>query len=171
MLRRALRYGPVQANSHPSAMTSRGLAEVFPVGSRLHFGLFVLALHASAALVFALGVYAEQAHTRIGTPFVLASTGLVALVGMTAYGVSASLPLDVVVDDAGVTFAGAFVPWADVARVERRRGPGKSSAHRVVLVGPRARFTLGPGRAESIDDLVTAVRARMAKGTTRDTSA
>jgi protease PrsW len=160
MLRRALRHGPVAPNLKPSP---RGAADVFPVGSRLLFGLFVLALHASAALVFALGVYVEQSHDRIGPPFVLASTTLLALVGMTAYGVSASLPLDVVIDDLGVTFGGVFMAFGDMSRVERHRGTrAAGKGQRVVLTGEGARLTLGPADEGEMDAIVSAVYARMA---------
>jgi RsiW-degrading membrane proteinase PrsW (M82 family) len=165
MLRKALRYGPVRARG--SALVSRGRLDVFPVGSRLLFALFVLALHASAALVFFLGVYAEQTHDRIGPPFILASTVLVALVGITAYGVSASLPLDVVLDDAGATFAGAFLSWDSVARVERRRGRGGRPRQRILLLGAGARLALGPVDEASVDRLLAAVYARMSQAATR----
>jgi RsiW-degrading membrane proteinase PrsW (M82 family) len=159
MLRRALRYGPVVPN-RPAA--PRAAPEVFPVGSRMLFAVFVLGLHASAALVFFLGVYIEQSHDRVGPPFVLASTMLLAIVGMTAYGVSASLPLDVVLDEAGVTFGGAFVAWEDVAKVERQRGPGAGrDGHSIVLTGRGARLTLGPSNAPAMEAILAAVYARM----------
>jgi RsiW-degrading membrane proteinase PrsW (M82 family) len=160
MLRRALRYGPVVPH-HPAV--PRATPEVYPVGSRILFAVFVLALHASAGLVFFLGVYIEQSHDRIGPPFVLASTMLLALLGMTAYGVSASLPLDVVLDDAGVTFGGAFVAWSDVAKVERHRTPGAGqNGHRVTLTGRGANLTLGPASSGAMDAIVSALHARMA---------
>jgi RsiW-degrading membrane proteinase PrsW (M82 family) len=167
MLRKALRHGPVGPDG---AAAPRGVTDVFPVGSRWLFGVFVLALHAAAALVFALGVYVEQSHDRIGPPFVLASTLLLALVGATAYGVSASLPLDVVLDDAGVTFGGAFVAWGDVAKVERHRGPrARGKGQRVVLMGRGARLTLGPADEDAMDAIVAAVHARMSLAAARPT--
>jgi RsiW-degrading membrane proteinase PrsW (M82 family) len=160
MLRSSLRHGPVEPSV---ARLPRGRLDVFPVGSRLLFALFVLALHASAALVFFLGVYVEQTHDRIGPAFILASTLLVALLGASAYGVSAALPLDVVLDDAGATFGGAFVAWRDVRRVERRRERG--AGDRLILAGPDARLALGPVDPRSADNLVATVHARMARAT------
>jgi RsiW-degrading membrane proteinase PrsW (M82 family) len=163
MLRKALRHGPVEPSG---PREPRGRLDVFPVGSRALFALFVLALHASAALVFFLGVYVEQTHDRIGPPFILASTTLVAILGMTAYGVSASLPLDVVLDDAGATFAGAFLAWRQVTRVERKREAG--AGDRLILAGHGARLALGPVDPRSADNLVATVRARMARAASRD---
>jgi hypothetical protein len=133
------------------------------------FAAFVLALHASAAAMFFLGVYIEQTHDLVGPPFVLASTTLLAIVGMTAYGVSASLPLDVVLDDAGVTFAGAFVAWGDVAKVERQRGTRAAGrGHRVVLTGRRDRLTLGPATGPEMEAILAAVYARMSLAAEKD---
>jgi hypothetical protein len=161
MLRRALRHGPIDARA---PAPGRGREDVFPIGSRSLFALSVLAMHASAALVFALGVWVEQTHARVGPLFVLGATLLLALLGVTAHGVAATLPLDVVLDDAGVTFGGAFVAWADVSSVERRGGPGRAAReHRIVLTGPGQPLTLGPMAPGAVDHLVSALRARMAR--------
>jgi protease PrsW len=162
MLRSALRHGPVE-RSVPT--TPRGTRDVYPVGSGFFFALFVIALHASAVGLFYFGVYAEQSHGRLGALFMLASTTLVALVGLSAYGVSASLPLDVVLDDAGVTFAGAFLAWSSVERLESRKARNANGLHRITLVGAAGRLALGPVDDRSMDNLVAALYARMDRAT------
>jgi hypothetical protein len=174
MLRKALRHGPVeQGGVSPRGTRApplpRGTLDVYPVGSSLLFALFVLALHVSATGLFFFGVYSEQAHGRIGAAFVVGSTVLLALVGASAYGLSAALPLDVVLDDAGVTFAGVFLAWSSVLRVEKRRGPSSNAGHRVTLVGPTTRLALGPVDPRSVDNLVAALYARIERARRRAT--
>jgi hypothetical protein len=69
------------------------------------------------ALAFALivlGMAYENLHERVNLDFVAIASVILALFGLAAYGVTATIPLDVAVDAQGVTYAGRRVPWGAV---------------------------------------------------------
>lgn len=114
-IRASLRHGVVPRGEARES----GERQLFRVGSSLRFAFNVGAF---LAAIFTLFVYAgmfDQARWHVGFPFVIVSTLLVTAVGAIAWRVSATLPLDVAIDDHGVTFAGTVRAWRDVRAVER----------------------------------------------------
>jgi len=158
-LRLALRHGPV---THAPGTTpeARGPRELFRVGSRRVFAAFVVAMYLAAAAVFVLALFGHSG--RAGVAFGAASAVGLGLLGWAARGVAATLPLDVVVDDIGVTFAGAAVDYGDVLRIERRRLAGSPRRQeQMIIVCDRRRLVLGPASRETIDALSHALAMRL----------
>jgi hypothetical protein len=155
LLRRALRFGVVTPEA--ISATARGRT-LFTVGSAGGFTAAAIGVHLLAALLFFLGAYAQSAHSRIGFGFLVLSSGLLLALGFGAYGLSVTMPLDVVVDAFGVTFAGAAVPWRDVTGVERRRlYPGAMGKQEIILHSQDGIIRLGPGPAPTMDALAHAI--------------
>jgi RsiW-degrading membrane proteinase PrsW (M82 family) len=139
LLRRALRYGP---RPHVTAGTERTYLRV---GSKLRFALatagFVVSIFPLAALAGAL----ETASPRTAMPLLVLGAALVVLCGLAARAVSATVPLDVVTDEAGVTFAGAFRAWDRVSAI----GPDPGSRHYLALASADGALSLGPFSADT----------------------
>ena len=101
---------------------------------------------------------AQALHARVGFGLLGVSTVLLALLGLSAWWLCATLPLDVALDDHGVTFAGTARPWGSISRFERRVVGGGAA---VRLYSAEGDITIGPGSARVIDDLLRALAARM----------
>jgi len=158
-LRLALRHGPVTRTAGATPV-ARGDRELFRMGSSAVFGAFVLALYGFAAVLFLLVALGDT--SRAGVPLVAASAVAFGLLGWSARGVAATLPLDVVVDDAGVTFAGASLLYRDVVRIERRRVLGSPRRQeQMLIIGEGRRLVVGPASHETIDALAHALAMRL----------
>lgn len=134
VVRRALRHGVVTTEMLQIRPEDRVL---FRVGRPSLFWLSAASLHVLALGIFVLGAYYQLARHRPSVTFVVGSSLLLALLAVAALGVSATVPLDVAVDDYGVTFAGAARPWRKIRgfsihadRVELDCEPGP------ILLGP-----------------------------------
>lgn len=149
LVRRALRHGVVDDAIRAIAPEERIL---FRVGRPTLFMLSSVALHLLAFGVFMLGAYYQYARYRPGVFFVVSSSVLVALLALSAFGVTETMPLDVAIDDYGVTFAGAARPWRKI------RG---FVAHpdRVMLDCEGGPLRLGPGAP----DVVSAIAKTLAE--------
>jgi RsiW-degrading membrane proteinase PrsW (M82 family) len=158
-LQRALRYGPVRADVHDN----KGERELFRMGTRRVFAGFVVLFYFFSAIVFLLGLVWEGGREagRIGIAFGVASTIALVLLGWAARGLAATLPLDVVVDDTGVTFAGAAILYRDVVRIERRRVMGLRHQEQMVIIAPERQLTLGPASRPVMDALSHALAMRL----------
>jgi RsiW-degrading membrane proteinase PrsW (M82 family) len=149
LLRRALRHGVVTPEAARVPAASRVL---FQLGSLRGFALSAIALHVLALSVFMLGVYMELQHLRVGYGFVVAMSTLVTLLGFAAYSLSKTIPLDVVVDAYGVTFAGAARAWRTVLGIER--------GHEDVRIrSTDGDLTLGPGSPAVMGALLRALES------------
>jgi hypothetical protein len=115
------------------------------LGSPFAFMVCVVALHVLAACVFAASATIEGGHERVGLLFVLGMGWLIALLGVVAYGLSRTMPLDVVLDDRGVTFAGAARAWSTIRAVEpTAQGLQLRSTAGDVWIGPGPDAVLAP---------------------------
>jgi RsiW-degrading membrane proteinase PrsW (M82 family) len=114
LLRRALRHG---------AVTDAGEAlfemppSYYRVGSPRAFYGCAAGMVLSAFAVTVLGSYYELLHHRVGALFVVSASMLLALFGVASYGASETIPLDVVLDGRGLTFAGVRTKWSAIASV------------------------------------------------------
>jgi len=163
-LRLALRHGPIR--KHDSLPSERGPRELFRMGSRRVFAAFVVAVYAFSALVFVLAIVGQGGHSRVA--IFGASAASLGVLGWAARGVAATLPLDVVVDDLGVTFAGAAMLYRDVVRIERRRifrSPRRQE--QMVMIGEERRLILGPASPDTIDALSHALALRLGSAAAR----
>jgi RsiW-degrading membrane proteinase PrsW (M82 family) len=118
LVRRALRHGVVDEEVRAVPAAER---RMFRVGREAAFFASSFALHALAFGIFLFGAWYQLARHRPSALFVVASSVMLALLAIAAFGVSATLPLDVVIDDYGVTFAGAGRPWRRIRGFSRER--------------------------------------------------
>lgn len=153
LVRRSLRHGVV----------TKGMLAIRPEDRSLHRvgrpGLFwtsALLVHVLAAGIFFLGAYYQLARHRPGFAFVLGSSAMLAMLAVAAHGLVASLPLDVAIDDYGVTFAGAARPWRKIRGFRRHDD-------RVELDCDGGPILLGPAPRPTIEAIVAALEARLGK--------
>lgn len=151
LVRRALRHGVVTKEMLAIRTEDR---QLFRVGRPVLFALSAFLLHAFAFGVFLLGAYHQIARHRPSVPFVAGSSALVALLAVSALGISLTLPLDVAIDAYGVTFAGAARPWRKI------RGFALRGDH-VALECEAGPILLGPAPAATLDAIVAALRTRL----------
>lgn len=151
MVRRTLRHGIVDEASLKVRIDERAL---YRVGRPGLFGLSSVALHLLAFGIFVLGASYQMARHRPELGFVVASSLMVLLLAVAAYGVSASMPLDVAIDTYGVTFAGAARPWS------RIRGFAVKPDH-VLLDCEGGPIRLGPASSEQVDALAHALTEKL----------
>lgn len=151
VVRRSLRHGVVEEAMRAILPHQRSL---FRVGRPALFIASSVALHLLAFGIVVLGGYYQLARHRPSPGFVLGSSVMLALLAVAAFGVSATMPLDVVVDDYGVTFAGAARSWAKIRSFAAR-------GDRVELDCEAGPIVLGPGAPDVIGELTTALRERL----------
>jgi RsiW-degrading membrane proteinase PrsW (M82 family) len=150
-LRRALRHGPMHPDMARIPAEHRAL---YQLGSPGAFTASAIAMHVLALVVFVLGVYMEVQHRRVGFGFVGAMSTFITLLGLSAYFLSLTIPLDVAIDDHGVTFGGAVRPWSGIRGIER--------AHRALrLRSMDGDILLGPGSPATLDRLAFALDTRL----------
>jgi hypothetical protein len=120
-------------------------------------GLFLassLALHGLALGIVMLGGWYQLAHHRPSATFVLGSSFMLAFLAIAAFGISATMPLDVAVDDYGVTFAGAARAWS---RIRAFRVDGD----RIELDCDAGPIMLGPGSPAVMAELAESIRGHL----------
>ena len=151
VVRRSLRHGVVEDAVRAILPEHRRL---FRVGRPALFALSSIALHLLAFGVVMLGGWYQLARHRPGAVFVIGSSMMLALLAVAAFGVSATLPLDVAVDDYGVTFAGAARAWSRIRRFVVK-------GDRIELDCEAGPIVLGPGTAKVINELAYALREHL----------
>jgi protease PrsW len=154
LIRRALRHGVV---SQESARIPDAERLFVRVGRPNAFTFAAVSVHVLAAGIFMLGAWYQLTRHRTSLTFVVGSSVMLALLGVAAYGVAATVPLDVAIDDHGVTFAGATRPWKSVRGFEVR-------GDKVVLECEGGPILLGPGSPSAVERIAAALSARLARG-------
>ncbi len=152
LVRRALRHGVVDDATRAVDPERRDL---FRVGRPKLFLLSSAALHVMAFGIVALGSWYQFERHRPTAVFVTSSSVMLALLALAAYGVSAWMPLDVVVDDYGVTFAGAARAWSRV------RGFDVKPRH-IAIECEDGPVLLGPASKDVLVGLAASLRAHIA---------
>jgi RsiW-degrading membrane proteinase PrsW (M82 family) len=148
LVQRSLRHGVVEEAMLAIRPEERLL---FRVGRPALFAVSSLALHILAFGIFVLGAYHQLSRHRPSLGFVVGSSVMLALLAIAAYGVSATMPLDVAVDDYGVTFAGAGRPW------RRIRGFAQHADH-ILLECDGGAIRLGPAAPDIVKQIAEAIR-------------
>ncbi|WP_394838892.1 PrsW family intramembrane metalloprotease [Pendulispora rubella] len=156
LLRRALRRGVVApGGSVPES--SRRLS--FALGSSKIFALWAISLHLVAVAIVALGLYFDARSQSVNLAFLTAGTGLLVLFAVAAHGLVATLPLEAVVDENGVTFGGASRSWDEIRSFDRYRAPVSlgvvGEAYEIVVHSSKGPLRIGPGS----DDATTTLAA------------
>jgi RsiW-degrading membrane proteinase PrsW (M82 family) len=148
-VRRGLRWGVVERGATVSSER-----KLFAVGRMPAFVLAVLSTFGFAYLLIELGYTAQFAGYRVSVDLLVRSALYGSLFIASVWGVATMMPLDVALDDAGVTFAGALMPWSAIRKVKR------TDSWSLVVRGDRP-LHLGPGKRETIDALEAALQARL----------
>lgn len=147
VLRSALRHGPVSEATRLAAEHKR---ERHAVGHPWRFVSLSLLLPLLATVMLGVaGAWEASGHgLRSSYPLVLAL--LVVAIGATVWGITSTLPLDVVLDSHGLTFAGAVRGYAEIDAVV---------VHGAYLEihSPRGDIEIGPAHADQLDTLVRAL--------------
>lgn len=154
LVRSALRHGVVTPESIAVPTHHRLL---FRVGRPLLFWLSAAALHVLAVAVFLLGTYHQLARHQPSLLFVCGSTVMLLLLAVAALGVSATVPLDVVVDAYGVTFAGAARPWSRIRGAEL-------AGDAITLECDAGPLLLGPAPRPVLEAIAAAIETERARG-------
>jgi RsiW-degrading membrane proteinase PrsW (M82 family) len=149
LVRRALRHGVT--TTLPSNSAPPGTRSYFRVGRPRVFWLSVVALHALALGIFWLGAFWQLGRYRPSTFFVFGSTLMLALLAVAAYAITWALPLDVVIDAHGVTFAGSHRAWESIRAIRMQNTCVELDTEEAPLVlGPAAPPVLA-ALADAID--------------------
>lgn len=151
LVRRALRHGVVDEASRAVRAEDRRL---FRVGRPGLFFASSVAVHLLAFGIVVLGGWYQLARHRPNATFVVGSSIMLALLAVAAFGVSWTLPLDVAVDEYGVTFAGAARSWSKIRRFD-------TLVDRIVLDCEAGPIILGPGSPEVIEKLARSLRRHL----------
>lgn len=151
VVRRSLRHGVVEDAVRAILPEHRRL---YRVGRPALFFVSSAALHVLAFGIVMLGGWYQLSRHRPGATFVIGSSVMLALLAVAAFGVSATLPLDVAVDDYGVTFAGAARAWSRIRRFDVR-------GDRIELDCEGGPIVLGPGTPGVIGELAEALREQL----------
>ncbi|MBV9945936.1 MAG: PrsW family intramembrane metalloprotease [Myxococcales bacterium] len=166
LLRRALRHGAVAERLRPSderapetepAPPSTLDRALYRVGALIPFYGGAAGMVVCAGALTVLGAAYEVLQHRVGVVFVSLATAMLVLFGFAAYIVSETIPLDVVLDARGLTFAGALTRWRSIVRVDAER---ESRRRWFVRVGGlEGELRVGPMRAERATELSRAIAA------------
>lgn len=148
LVRRSLRHGIVDDAARAVRPEDRRL---FRVGRPGLFFLSSVAVHILAFGIVVLGGWYQLARHRPNTTFVVGSSIMLALLAVAAFGVSWTLPLDVAVDEYGVTFAGAARSWSRIRKFD-------AFVDRVILDCEAGPIILGPGSPDVIEALAKSLR-------------
>lgn len=154
LVRRALRRGAVDRDAAP---LSRDRSTLVTVGSPALFWLAAVGVHAAALAALVLGADLEAGGARAGLSFGAAAAAVFAVLIASAWALSATLPLDVVLDADGVTFAGSTRRWERISGVGRAdRGPLRY----LRIESPDGALDVGPLRASDATGLAALFASR-----------
>lgn len=114
-IRAALRHGVLAPNATPRATGER---RVIRVGTSGRFALTVFGFLVEVVFLYLEARDIDSLSGRFDLPHAIMTAVSVAFVGFAAWLVAVSVPLDLVIDDLGVTFAGTTRAWDDIIAVE-----------------------------------------------------
>ncbi|HWL86963.1 MAG TPA: PrsW family intramembrane metalloprotease [Polyangiaceae bacterium] len=151
LLRRALRRGVI-AHGEVIPESTRRLS--FAFGSRATFAFWVIALHVAALAIVALGIQQGSRSQSVNLAFLAAASALFVLFAVCAHGLCASLPLEAVVDENGITFGGASRAWNEIQSFDRRKVRHMfGEAFEIVVHSPKGPLRIGPGKEDATKTL------------------
>lgn len=122
LLRKTLRWGTVdELRGEAPASTTRLL---FRTGGGAPLGGSIALLYLSAAAITFFGRVVDADHGRVSFLLLFLMMLFLVLLGFAAFAVTRTIPLDVAIDELGVTFAGSLRRWPSIdgtTRVGRDR--------------------------------------------------
>lgn len=152
LLRRSLQHGAVREDTIPASALERLR---LPLGSRAMFVASAIAMVVGAAGVAFIGIVFEATHARPDVTFFVAAIAALSFFGASAAAVTATLPLDLVVDDQGITFGGAARRWNEIEAIERM-------GRELVVLSSAGNLKLGPAKDPALDMAEAAIAERLA---------
>ncbi len=169
VLRSALRHGAVPAATMAPAGDEAPSTQPLPaselprvlhrVGSKGAFAACSAAMVLCAFALTVLGTVFELLHRRANPVVIAIGALLLGLFGLSAWGVSATIPLDVVIDARGLTYAGGRTAWAAITG-HRVEASGQRAS--VILETPDGEVRIGPTRPQTASSIDAAIRAARA---------
>ncbi len=153
LLRRSLRHGAVREDTIPASALERLR---LPLGSTTLFFVSAATMHVAALAVGFVGLYFEASGRRIDFFFFACAIGALTFFGFSAAGVTATLPLDLVVDDQGVTFGGSARRWNEIESIARR------GRELTITCKNKDEMHLGPADDHALDLTEAAIAERLA---------
>jgi RsiW-degrading membrane proteinase PrsW (M82 family) len=148
LVRQALRRGRVAGRVE---VTHGGTT--FTVGDRRAFILVVACLYGFGALTL---LFAREflGGASISWPALLCALALALAVGSCAFAIPATLPLDLVLDERGFTFAGRTIAWPDVRDI-------RLEADDIIVRTLDDENTVGPASERRRRDIARAMQANL----------
>jgi RsiW-degrading membrane proteinase PrsW (M82 family) len=165
MLRMALRHGAVpparRAEVDAAPPTEpMPLSEMprtyFRVGSPAASMACAVGMVLCAFGLTVLGTVYEMLHHRVNLVVVAISALLLGLFGLAAWGLSATIPLDVAVDAQGITFAGALTAWPAILSSMVEQSGARAFVRLETLAGA---VRIGPTDTATAGAVVASIRA------------
>lgn len=153
LLRKSLRHGAVREDTIPASALERLR---LPLGSSTLFFVSAAAMHLAALAVGFVGLYFEASGRRIDFFFFACAIGALTFFGFSAAGVTATLPLDLVVDDQGVTFGGTARRWNEIESIARH------GRELTITCKNKDEMHLGPADDHALDLTEAAIAERLA---------
>jgi RsiW-degrading membrane proteinase PrsW (M82 family) len=155
MLRNALGRSAVKKGDE-APLSERRVS--FTVGNRVSF-VIACATFVVIEAVIAFARNSTWQHGSFASPIIVVFAVLVVFCGGAVWWVTRALPLDAVVDERGVTYAGDEVRWTEFASLtERTTG---SELELVVETKDGHRMRIGPDRIARLAELARMLRARL----------
>ncbi len=151
VVRRSLRHGIV---NHAVLAVTPEERRLFRVGRPRLFALSSFALHLLAFGIVAFGGWYQLARQRPSATFVIGSSLMLSLLAVAAYGISATMPLDVVVDDYGITFAGAARAWSHIRAFA-------VNGDTIDVDSEAGSLRLGPADPDTLSELASSLSERL----------
>jgi len=161
LLRKSLRFGAVAADG--AEVPASGGRALFRMGSRGTFALLAVVVLFLAAALMTLGTAWEILRHNANLIFIAIASTILALFGVAAYFLTQSIPLDVAIDELGVTFAGATSRWRQVLRFEPIVTKLFVKRGWVLLHTTEGVVRLGPCTPETSEQMVTVLGGYMAR--------
>lgn len=157
LVRAALRWGTVERHDAGGAAAASGARARYRVGQPMALVIAIVAMCAIGWGLMSLADHADLTGERLSWPMLVEGSALGVVFAAAAFAVARVMPLDVVVDDRGVTYAGALYPWSALRGVTRAQ-PWQLVLHRD---GGAGDIRLGPGSRATMDKLDKALSARL----------
>jgi len=148
--------GPPPTEPIPASTLAR---TSWHVGSPVKFVLCSAAMVTCAFALTLLGTVYELLQHRVNVVILAIFAVMLGLFALAAWGVSATIPLDVVIDAQGITFAGARTAWRAILGIEVEPRGRRALVRLETAAGP---LRLGPADMRTAEAIVAAARATRA---------
>jgi len=155
LLRKALRWGSTDEVRGDAPLSTHRL--LFRTGGGPPLGAAVFSMYLMGTLLLFVGRVIDADQRRVSLSLLILTASFLGLLSLSAYAVARTLPLDVAIDELGVTFAGALRRWSTIEGTTRiRRG-------RLWLHSSDGDLDVGPATERTIEQIEETIRERTVK--------